>query len=90
MHLDPQTGPIALGIITLVSNLVSWRTGKHNGRLEGESKYINSVKEAAAIVIIELKEQHKECHEKLAKVTAQVAELMAQSAIASYPHEGAD
>lgn len=69
----------AAGVTGIFTWLGGEHTGKGKGRIEGEAKFINAVKDAAAIVIEGLKEQHEECRSELASVKAQIAELMAAS-----------
>lgn len=64
-----------------VSGIFSWwggdRGGSKRGRIEGETRFINAVHDAAALVIDGLSQQHEECKAKLAEVQAQVDSIMA-------------
>lgn len=76
------SGLFSLGAATVTGILglfTGERAGKTAGRIEGEAKFINAVKDAAAIVIEGLKEQHEECRAELAKVKEQIEGLMAAS-----------
>lgn len=76
---------IVNGLFTLgaagVSGILTWfggkRSGVTKGRIEGETRFIEAVKEAASLVITGLSEQHEECKAELAAVKGQIAEIMA-------------
>lgn len=86
MHepLPPIPPVVVNGMFTMgaaaVSGLVSWwggdRGGNKRGRIEGETRFINAVHDAAALVIDGLSQQHEECKAQLALVNQQIDDIM--------------
>lgn len=64
----------------LVTGAIGLLGGNHRGtrvgRIEGETKWMDSVREGAALVIEGLSAQHEECRRELADVRHQIAEIM--------------